>query len=104
MDRGRRLCCPHASCRQVAPYCLTCEGQGIVSRVINAEPGSSIPVFARPVCQACLPYTTSIGRGDWNQKTLRKSASHGLGGEDRLLWIAVTWLRETEQKMSGPFP
>jgi hypothetical protein len=49
MDRGRRLCCSHTSLRQATPYDLTREEQDIAHRVINAEPGSGIPVFARPV-------------------------------------------------------
>lgn len=39
----------YATLRQAAPYGLTRGGQDVVCQVINIEPGTRIPVFARPV-------------------------------------------------------
>jgi hypothetical protein len=36
--------------RQAALYSLSCEGQDIVCRVVDSEPGRSIHVSTRPVC------------------------------------------------------
>jgi hypothetical protein len=69
---------PRVGLGQSAPLGLTRKGQDIVCRVIGADLGKVMS----PLDQSA--YTTSIGRADWSPKTLRKSPSRRLGGEDRL--------------------
>ena len=49
-------------------------------------------------------YTTSIDRADWNPKTLRKSASRRLAGEDRLFWILLSRLIRPKTYAMEPQP
>ncbi len=47
---GRQFYYSHTSLRQAAPYGPTRGGQDVFCQVIDIEPGTRIPVFARPAC------------------------------------------------------